>query len=95
MPFWPKNIKSTGSKILQGKRYPVYIGVGGLGKPPPALKNPPEFGALRKLIKTVSSVSPNIVLTIVRPPKKRCRILPAGGLGVSPSFQKIPQGWGI
>jgi len=26
---------------------------------------------------------------------KRCRILPAGGLGVSPSFIKIPQDWGI
>ncbi len=26
--------------------------------------------------------------------KKRCRILPAGGLGVSPGF-KIPQDWGI
>ena len=29
------------------------------------------------------------------PLKKRCRILPAGGLGVPPSFKKIPQDWGI
>jgi hypothetical protein len=27
--------------------------------------------------------------------KKRCRILPARGLGVSPSFNKSPQDWGI
>ena len=27
--------------------------------------------------------------------KKRCRILPAGGLGVSPSFNKSPKDWGI
>jgi len=27
--------------------------------------------------------------------KKRCRIIPAGGLGVSPSFIKVPQDWGI
>ena len=26
-----------------------------------------------------------------RPLKKRCRILPAGGLGVSPSFKKSPK----
>jgi hypothetical protein len=31
----------------------------------------------------------------MRPLKKRCRILPAGGLGVSPSFKKVPQDWGI
>jgi len=30
-----------------------------------------------------------------RPLKKRCRIIPAGGLGVSPSFIKVPQDWGI
>ena len=29
------------------------------------------------------------------PLKKRCRILPAGGLGVSPSLKKVPQDWGI
>jgi hypothetical protein len=27
--------------------------------------------------------------------KKRCRKLPAGGLGVSPIFYKVPQDWGI
>ena len=27
--------------------------------------------------------------------KKRCRILPAGGLRVSPSFIKVPQDWEI
>ncbi len=27
--------------------------------------------------------------------KKRCKILPAGGLGVSPSFNKAPKDWGI
>ncbi len=32
---------------------------------------------------------------VERPLKKRCRILPDGGLGVSPSFKKIPQDWGI
>jgi hypothetical protein len=26
---------------------------------------------------------------------KRCRILPAGGMGVSPQLQKVPQYWGI
>ena len=31
----------------------------------------------------------------VRPIKKRCRILPAGGLGVTPRFNKVPQDWGI
>ncbi len=85
MPFWPKSIKSTGSKILQGKRYPDYIGVGGLGMPP-SFKKSPRIWALRKLIKTVSAGS----LNIVRPPKKRCRILPAGGLGVSPRFRSPP-----
>ena len=29
------------------------------------------------------------------PLKKRCRILTAGGLGVSPSIKKVPQDWGI
>ena len=33
--------------------------------------------------------------TELRPPKKRCRILPAGGLGVSPSFKKVPEDRGI
>ena len=28
-------------------------------------------------------------------PKKRCKILPAGGLGVSPGSKKVPQDWGI
>jgi hypothetical protein len=28
---------------------------------------------------------------MMRPLKKRCRILPAGGLGVSPSFKKSPK----
>jgi hypothetical protein len=27
----------------------------------------------------------------LRPLKKRCRILPAGGLGVSPNFKKSPK----
>jgi hypothetical protein len=27
----------------------------------------------------------------MRPLKKRCRILPAGGLGVPPSFKKSPK----
>jgi hypothetical protein len=27
----------------------------------------------------------------MRPLKKRCRILPAGGLGVSPSYKKSPK----
>jgi hypothetical protein len=27
----------------------------------------------------------------LRPLKKRCRIFPAGGLGVSPSFRKSPK----
>jgi len=35
------------------------------------------------------------LLYIMRLLKKRCRILPAGGLGVSPSFKKVPQDWGI
>jgi hypothetical protein len=30
------------------------------------------------------------VFIIKRPLKNRCRILPAGGLGVSPSFKKSP-----
>ncbi len=29
-----------------------------------------------------------------RPVKKRCRILPAGGMGVSPTFIEVPQDWG-
>jgi hypothetical protein len=33
-------------------------------------------------------------MNLVRPLKKRCRILPAGGLEVSPSFKKVPQDWG-
>ena len=28
---------------------------------------------------------------LMRPLKKRCRILPAGDLGVSPSFKKSPK----
>ena len=31
----------------------------------------------------------------MRPLKKRCWILTAGGLGVSPSIKKVPQDWGI
>jgi len=31
----------------------------------------------------------------MRPLERRCRILPAGGLGVSPSIKKAPQDWGI
>jgi hypothetical protein len=31
----------------------------------------------------------------MRPLKRRCRILPAGGLGVSPSIKKVPQDWWI
>ena len=34
-------------------------------------------------------------MTIGRLLKKRCRILPAGGLGVPPRFKKVPQDWGI
>jgi hypothetical protein len=30
-------------------------------------------------------------LYIMRPLKKRCRILPAGGLGVSPSYKSPPK----
>jgi hypothetical protein len=30
-----------------------------------------------------------------RPLKKRCRILPAGGMGVSPTIKEVPQDWGI
>jgi len=33
--------------------------------------------------------------TIERPLKKRCRILPTGGLGVSPSFKKSPKIGGL
>ncbi len=33
--------------------------------------------------------------TIMRPLKKRCRTFPAGGLGASTSFKKVPQDWGI
>ena len=29
--------------------------------------------------------------TVEKEVKKRCRILPAGGLGVSPSFKKTPK----
>ena len=32
---------------------------------------------------------------IVRPLKKRCRIVPAGGLGVSPSFINSPKIGGL
>ena len=31
----------------------------------------------------------------LKPLKKRCRILPAGGLGVSPSFKKSPKIGGL
>ena len=31
----------------------------------------------------------------MRPLKKRCRILAAGSLGISPSFKKASQDWGI
>jgi hypothetical protein len=27
--------------------------------------------------------------------KKRCRMLPAGGLGGVPQLEKVPQDWGI
>ncbi len=33
--------------------------------------------------------------TIMRPLKKRCRKLPAGGLGVSPNFKKSPKIGGL
>jgi hypothetical protein len=48
-----------------------------------------------KISISVASFAVNGGITIMRPLKKRCRILPAGGLGVSPSFKKVPQDWGI
>jgi hypothetical protein len=41
--------------------------------------------------KPSTSALPNIK----RPPKKRCRILPAGGLVGYPTAFETPQSWGI
>ena len=59
--------------------------------------------------KVILSTRPEIILVLVlerelkkvsrkyldRPLKKRCRILPTGGLGVSPSFNKSPKIGGL
>ena len=59
--------------------------------------------------KVILSTRPEIILALVlarelirvfrkyldRPLEKRCRILPTGGLGVSPSFKKSPKIGGL
>jgi hypothetical protein len=50
----------------------------------PSFKKSPKIGEYRKLIMTISAF-------YLRPLKKRCRILPAGGLGLSPSLKKSPK----
>ena len=60
----------------------------GSGGDPPDLISPPRPGGYRGLIKTISAFS-------TRPLRKRCRILPAGGLGVPPGFNKSPKIGGL
>jgi len=52
----------------------------------PHLKKSPKIGGYRGLIETISASSYSKRLL-----RKRCRILPAGGLGVSPSFKSPPR----
>jgi hypothetical protein len=41
----------------------------------------------------LSPVNIYMQLVHIRPLKKRCRILPVGGLGASPSFKNPSQDW--
>ena len=70
----------------------------------PSFTKSPKIGGYRGLIETISAVSfrfrnkfgMTVVLGIAvvfgtGPLKKRCRILPAGGLGVSPRLKNPPR----
>jgi hypothetical protein len=46
-------------------------------------------------IEKAAAIVMNIIVStekqLKRPLKKRCRVIPAGGLGVSPSFKSLPR----